>query len=379
MAWQESRNPMIKKYPISQPTIGDKEAAYVLDAVQSGWVSSLGPYIEKFENAFAGFCHAKYALTTSNGTTGLHLALLACGIGPGDEVIIPDLSFIATANAVTYTGAIPVFVDIEESTLAIDPLCIERAITPNTKAVIPVHLYGHPANMGAINTLAKKYNLAVIEDAAEAHGATYQSKPVGALGSCGVFSFYGNKIITTGEGGMIVTNDPDIYERAKILRDHAMSPNKRYWHNETGYNYRMTNIQAALGLAQLEQIDSFIEKRMQILAWYKNALGEHENIRLNREVSWANGVPWIICAEIANLDDVTRSALMESLRLKGIDTRPYFYPMSDMPMFEVAATEMAHAIAKKGINLPTYLELTKSDIDHISGELVKSILELDIR
>jgi len=369
---------MIKKYPISQPTLGKLEEEYVLDAVKSGWVSSLGPYIEKFEKAFAKFCQAKYALTTSNGTTGLHLALLAVGIGPGDEVIVPDLSFIATANAVAYTGATPVFADIEDSTLCIDLPSIESAITPKTKAIIPVHLYGHPAKMNEINLLAKKFNLSVIEDAAEAHGATYQNKPVGGLGSCGVFSFYGNKIITTGEGGMLVTDDSQIYERAKVLRDHAMSANKRYWHDEVGYNYRMTNIQAALGLAQLEQITSFIEKRVQILEWYEHALSGQKKIRLNRKSNWAKSVPWIICAEIEGMRYDVRDQLIGALRNKGIDSRPYFYPMSDMPMFDTATTKIAHKVSSMGINLPTYLELSQLDVEHISNQLIQSINELGI-
>ena len=369
---------MNKKYPISQPTIGQKEAEYVIDAVQSGWVSSLGPYIEKFEKAFAKFCHTKYALTTSNGTTGLHLALVAAGIGPGDEVIIPDLSFIATANAVVYTGATPIFVDIEEATLAINSECIEKAISSKTKAIIPVHLYGQPANMQEINKMAAKYNLVVIEDAAEAHGATYKNQPVGGLGLCGVFSFYGNKIITTGEGGMIVTNDYQLYERAKFLRDHAMSSAKRYWHNETGYNYRMTNIQAALGLAQLEQIDLFVQKRLEILAWYEKALCNLACIKLNRSAEWSKSVPWIICAEIDGLDYESRDALIDLLHLKGIDTRPYFYPMSDMPMFENANTIVAHNISKKGINLPIYLELCETDICHIANELISALFAIGV-
>jgi len=369
---------MMKKYPISQPTLGKLEEDYVLDALKSGWVSSLGPYIERFEKAFAQFCQAKYALTTSNGTTGLHLALLAAGVGVGDEVIVPDMSFIATANAVAYTGATPIFVDIEESTLCIDSDCIEKAITPKTKAIIPVHLYGHPANMGEINRVSKKFGLAVIEDAAEAHGATYLNKPVGGLGTCGVFSFYGNKIITTGEGGMIVTNDEHIYERAKLLRDHAMSPNKRYWHNEVGYNYRMTNIQAALGLAQLEQIDLFIKKRTQILQWYEDALGAYKNIQLNRKATWAKSVPWIICAEIDGMGHDARDLLIGLLRNKGVDSRPYFYPMSDMPMFKSMDTKIAHQISQSGINLPTYLELTQDDVQHISSQLIQSLNELGL-
>ena len=218
----------MKFIPISKPSITEKEIAYVNDAVSSGWVSSLGGYIEKFENKFANFCNVKKAITVSSGTTGLHLAMEAMGIGNGDEVIIPDLTFIATANAIKYTSASVVTVDIEEETLCICPLAIRKAVTNKTKAIIPVHLNGHPANMELINKIAKEYNLYVIEDAAEAHGAKFKNKSVGSLGTVGVFSFYGNKIITTGEGGIITTNDLDLSEKIIYLRDHAMSKSKRY-------------------------------------------------------------------------------------------------------------------------------------------------------
>lgn len=222
--------------PISEPSITKKEIKYVNDAIKSGWVSSLGPYIDKFEKKFAWYIGTRYALTTLSGTTTLHLALASLGIGNGDEVIIPDLTFIATANAVTYTGAKPIMVDIEKDTWCIDPNAIKKAITAKTKAVMPVHLYGNPANMDEISEICEEYNLYVIEDAAEAHGAEYKGEKVGSLGDCGVFSFYGNKIITTGEGGIITTNSENIYDKAIFLRDHAMSKEKRYWHTEVGFN-----------------------------------------------------------------------------------------------------------------------------------------------
>ena len=263
---------MTKFIPVSRPSIGEKEIAYVSDAIASGWVSSLGPYIESFERGFAEFVGTNYALTASNGTTGLHLALVAAGIKAGDEVVVPDLTFIATANAVVHAGAKPVFADIDAETLCIDPQAAARVITPRTRAIIPVHLYGHPADMDAINAIADAHGLLVIEDAAEAHGATYKGQRVGGLGKCGVFSFYGNKVITSGEGGMITTNDEALYQTAKRLRDHAMSPTRRYWHEEIGYNYRITNLQAALGLAQLERIEDFIQRRREIMDWYRAGL-----------------------------------------------------------------------------------------------------------
>ncbi len=357
---------MNKFYPISQPTITELEIKYVNDAITSGWVSSLGYYIEEFEKEFAKFCGVKYAVLTNNGTTGLHLALEAIGIKKDDEVIIPDLTFIATANAVAYIGAKPVMVDIDPENLCINPSKIEAAITEKTKAIIPVHLYGHPANMDEINTIAKKYNLFVIEDAAEAHGAKYKNKVVGGLSDCGVFSFYGNKIITTGEGGALTTNNFDLYEKAKYLRDHAMSKTKRYWHTEVGYNYRMTNLQAALGLAQLKRINDIITNRINVFNWYKKYLITNENIRLNQISTWAESVHWLVCLEIDSFDFEIRESFMKALKNKGVDSRPYFYPVSSMPMYDkYNENQITYKKSIIGLNLPTYYDLTENDVNEI--------------
>lgn len=315
---------MDKFIPVSEPSITQKEISYVLDAVKSGWVSSLGHYINEFEKRFAEFVGTKYALTTSNGTTALHLALVSVGIKKGDEVIIPDLTFVATANAVTYTGAKPVMVDVEQDTWCIDLKCFKKAIRKKTKAIIPVHLYGHPANMDKINKIACEHGLYVIEDAAEAHGAEYKGKMVGSLSDCGVFSFYGNKVITTGEGGMITTDNEELYEKAKYLRDHAMSKEKRYWHTEIGYNYRITNLQAALGLAQLERIEELILKKRQIFKWYKELLQDIEGIRLNPEKKGVKNVFWMVCLVLDKDFKIGRDELIKKLKEKGIDTRPFF-------------------------------------------------------
>ena len=360
---------MPSSFPISQPSITEKEIAYVLDAVKSGWVSSLGPYIVDFEKRFAEFCGTRFALTASNGTTALHLALLACGIDADSEVIIPDLTFVATANAVAYTGAKPVMVDIDDETLCISPAAIERAITPRTRAIIPVHLYGHPSDMDAIDAIAKKHGLSVIEDAAEAHGAEYRGRRVGSLGRCGVFSFYGNKIITSGEGGMITTDDEALYLKAKRLRDHAMSPAKRYWHEEIGYNYRMTNMQAALGVAQLERIDELMANRRELMRWYEEDLGHLEGLRLNRNAAWARNVYWMVCLEVDGLTEQPREQLMAALRERGVDSRPYFYPVSDMPMYPGADTPVTHRVSQSGINLPSYVGLTRQDVRHICAQV----------
>jgi len=361
---------MAEFIPISQPSLTSKEIEYVNDAVMSGWVSSLGKYIDLFEKKFADYCGTSYALTTSSGTSALHLALLALNVKNGDEVIIPDLTFIATANAVSYTGATVVTVDIDENNYCI---CLEKlkaAITKKTKAIVPVHLYGHPANMSEIMALAEKYSIQVIEDAAEAHGAEIGGKKVGGFGDCAVFSFYGNKIITTGEGGMVTTNNRSLYDRMKILRDHAMDSEKRYWHNEIGYNYRMTNLQAALGLAQLERIDQLIMQRMEIFDCYYEELKNVDEIRIFNSEKWASNVHWIVGVEITRFNEKQRNELMNRLRAKNIDSRPFFYPISDMPMYANSVTPVAHRVSEKGICLPTYSGLTRQQIKQVCAELI---------
>jgi perosamine synthetase len=367
---------MIEFIPVSEPSITQKEIDYVLDALKSGWVSSIGGYINKFETGFAAFVGTKYALCVSNGTVALHLALLACGLKPGDEVIVPDLTFIATANAVTYTGATPVIVDIDPETWCISPEEIKKAVTPKTKAIIPVHLYGHPADMDPILDIARKHNLFVIEDCAEAHGAEYKGRKVGSFGQFGTFSFYGNKIITTGEGGMLTTDDEELFKRAKFLKDHAMSPAKRYWHTEVGYNYRMTNLQAALGVAQLERINELIEKKRQIFNWYKEFLCEVDGIRLNPEKEWAKNVFWMVCLILDKNFGISRDELIVRLKEKGIDTRPFFYPMSEMPMYKGGTnydSPTAKALSENGINLPSGSNLTEKEVKWIAENVKKTI------
>jgi perosamine synthetase len=364
--------------PISQPFLSSKEEAYALDALRSGWISSIGPYIIEFEKAFAAYCGTEHALAASNGTTALHLALAALGIASGDEVIVPDLSFIASANAVAYTGATPVLVDIDPDTLCLSPRAVERAITPRTRAIMPVHLYGHPADMDAINAIAATRNLLVIEDAAESHGAKYKGKPTGGLGHCGAFSFYGNKIMTTGEGGMITTNDHDLYQKAKILRDHGMDPTRRYWYNERGFNYRMTNIQAAIGLAQLEQIDAFVAKRHEIAGWYRQLIHTSADVRLNHVADWASCCYWMVCLEVDAFDRPKRDRFIAALREKNVDSRPYFYPMSVMPMY-ADSTRLNAVSARKsqiGVNLPTYYALTRGQAERVADTVNRTLTDI---
>ena len=361
----------INYIPISRPSITQKEIDYVTDAVKSGWVSSLGKYVDKFEKMFCEYCDTKYALTTANGTVALHLALAALGINQEDEVIVPDFTFVATANAVKYLGAKVITVDIDEETYCIDPKAIEKAITSKTKAIVPVHLYGHPANMDEINKIAKKNNVFVIEDAAEAHGAEINGKKVGGLGDAGIFSFYGNKIITSGEGGIITTNNHILYEKMKYLRDQAMSSKKRYWHTEIGFNYRMTNLQAALALAQLERIDIIIDKKIEIFSWYQNNLNNIKGIKLNPKLDNYKNVYWVICIELLDFSENERDDIMAKLHENNIDSRPYFYPISEMPMYSRVNTPVTKLISRRGINLPSYYDITQGQVEYICKELKK--------
>lgn len=350
--------------PISQPSVTELEVQYVTDAVKSSWISSLGFYIDRFEAEFARFCGTRHAIAVSNGTVAIHLALVAHRIGPGDEVIVPDLSFIATANAVLHAGATPVFVDVDPETLTLDAADFEMAISEKTKAVIPVHLYGHPADMKAIQAVAARHKLVVIEDAAEAHGATAYGKPAGSWGNCATFSFYGNKNITTGEGGMITTNDDDLNTRCRYLRDHAMSKDKRYWHTEMGFNYRMTNLQAALGCAQLERAPELLRKRSDLFHWYTEELGDVPGVHLNRTKPWATNSFWLICMEYDGwTSELKRESFMQRLRISGVDSRTYFFPMSDMPYLQASRpTPVAHRRYVQGVNLPTYFDLTREQV-----------------
>lgn len=361
--------------PISKPFIGPREKQLVLDALDSGWVSSIGKYIDEFESNFARYCGTEHALAVSNGTTGLHLALAALGLKAGDEVIVPDLTFVATANAVAYTGATPVLAEIDPDTLCIDPESVKSLITDRTKAIIPVHLYGHPADMDALKEIAEARGIDLIEDAAEAHGAEYKGRRVGGFGKCGVFSFYGNKVITTGEGGMLTTNDHAFYQCAKRLRDHAMNPQRRYFHDQIGFNYRMTNLQAALGVAQLERIDDFLGRRTEIMGWYNSEIAVTDSVRLNRVKNWAKSAFWMVCLEVDWFDEACRDAFMQALRARGIDTRPYFCTLSSMPMYKQQPLPVSAHKAQIGINLPSFFDLTKKDVSRICGAVNELLSE----
>jgi perosamine synthetase len=349
--------------PVFAPWLSENVRRYVLDCVDTGWISSLGEYVPRFEQDFARFCEARHAVATSNGTTALHLALVTLEIGPGDEVLVPDLTFVATANVVRYTGATPVLVDADPVTWGMDPADTARKLTPRTRAVIPVHVYGHPVDLEPLLDLGRRHGIKVVEDAAEAHGARYHGRRVGALGEIGAFSFYGNKIITTGEGGMVVTNDGDLAERARFLRDHAMDPNRRYYHPEVGFNYRMTNIQAAIGCAQLEQAESILQRRKVIAAAYEAGLAELPGLVRPPAEPWAENVYWMYSVLVERAFGPDRDAVREGLRARGVDSRPFFVPLHEQPPYrEDGAFPVSTRLSRTGINLPSGTGLTTEEI-----------------
>ncbi len=349
--------------PVAVPDVSHQELAYVSEAILSGWISSIGPYIETFESSFARSIGVKHAVAVSNGTVAIHLALEALGIGEGDEVIVPDLTFAATANVVFHSGATPVIVDVERESWGIDPEAIRKAITPRTKAIIPVHLYGLPCNLEAVLSIAKEHKLLVVEDCAEAQGATVSGRTVGSMGSIGSFSFYGNKVVTTGEGGMCVTDDRALNDRLRILRDHGMSKTKHYWHDVVGYNYRMTNLQAAVGTAQMEHIGEFLAWRRDLDGRYRKAFADIPHVQFpparlpNRERT-----VWLVSILITN---GRRDLYIATLRKLGIDTRRLFYPMSAMPPYVkyAKACPVSVELSEQGLNLPTHRGVTDEWIE----------------
>lgn len=367
----------MNRISIAMPVFNGNEKKYLNECIDTGWVSANGRFIDEFERKFAEFCGTKYALACSNGTVTLHLALLALGVGPGDEVIMPSFTYIATANAVKYCGAIPVFVDNEPDTWNVDSTKIEEAISSKTKAIIPVHIYGLPANMSEIMKISQKYGIPVIEDAAEAHGAMWEGKRVGSIGTIGSFSFFGNKIITSGEGGMLVTNDEKLYERMKFLRSQGVDSQKRYWHLELAYNYRMTNMQAAVGLGQLENISWHMNERQRVANLYKKFLKEmKEYVTLQNVPSSATHAYWMFTVELTDKVKISRDEVMARMEEYNVEMRPAFYPMHIMPPYYAVDLRLQNAekIGSRGINLPTHSLLDEGHIEYIVNALKKSIL-----
>lgn len=356
------------KIPVYQPSLMGNEKKYVNDCLDSNWISSKGKYVQEFEKKFAEYNQVKYATTVSNGTVALHLAMVALGIGQDDEVIVPTLTYIASVNAIAYTGATPVFVDSDKDTWQINPEDVRRKITPKTKAIMVVHLYGHPCDMDAIMAIANEHNLFVIEDCAEAFGSKYKDQYVGTFGHISTFSFFGNKTITTGEGGMVVTNDQTLYQRCVHFKGQGLAEHRQYWHDVIGYNYRMTNICAAIGLAQLEQADDFIAKKRQIAEWYKDGLKDLPLV-VHQESAGCLHTYWMV--NIVLDDDRQRDSLREHLANAGIETRPMFYPVHTMPMYsqKFQRHPVAEDLGWRGINIPSWPGLSEGDVRFVCKNL----------
>jgi perosamine synthetase len=352
--------------PLYQPDLSGNEKRYVLECLDSTWISSKGRFIADFERRFATYMGVRHAIAVCNGTVALHLALVTLGIGPGDEVIVPTLTYIAAVNAIAYTGATPVFVDSERDTWQMDPADVRRKISPKTKALMVVHLYGHPCDMDALQEIAREHDLFLVEDCAEAFGTRYKDQLVGTSSDMSAFSFFGNKTITTGEGGMVVTNDQNLFERAKHFKGQGLADHREYWHDVIGYNYRMTNICAAIGLAQLERADEFLSKKREMAKTYQKNL-QGLPVEIHRESGYAKHSYWMTSILVENPAD--RDPLRAHLHERGIETRPLFNPVHAMPMY--AANYQRHPVAEnlalRGINLPSWPGLTAAQLRTIAS------------
>ncbi len=360
---------------LAVPQLNGNEYKYLMDAFLSTWISSAGGYVDKFESSFSEYCGKKYGIATANGTVALHMALLALGIGPGDEVIVPNLTFAATINVVIYTGAKPVIVDIEEDSWCMDPECMKAAITKKTKAVIPVHLYGQPCNMDEICKIADEHGIYVIEDCAEAHGAKWKGKRVGSFSTISCFSFYGNKVVTTGEGGMCLTDDPVLNEKMRLYRDHGMSKNRRYYHEVVGYNYRMTNLQAAIGAAQIEHIESILDWRIRLEDLYRRVFKDEDRVTFQlNNLKYRDKITWLVSV-LVNPDK--RDAVIQELKKNGVDVRAFFIPLNEMDIYKTYSVNecpVSRNISKMGINLPTIYEMNEKKIKRVF-DVIHNVLE----
>ena len=361
----------MNKIPVYKPCFFGNEKKYVNECLNSSWISSKGRFVNDFENEFSSYIGVSKATTVSNGTVALHLALKVLGIGYGDEVIVPSFTYIASVNAIAMTGAKPIFIDSIKDSWNLDFTQIEKKISSRTKAVMVVHLYGLPCLMDEIIKICKDKNLFLIEDAAEAFGSVYKGKKVGAFGDIATFSFFGNKTITTGEGGMVVSNNIKLIERAAYLKSQSVSKSREYWHDELGYNYRMTNISAAIGLAQLEKADTIIKKKRQLANWYMSELKNFPVVFQKESNSVINSF-WMVSILVSN--EEIRDKVRNVLRNNDVETRPLFYPAHIMPQFHINKTfPVAESLSKRGMNLPSYPELKYKEIQYICS-IIKSVL-----
>jgi perosamine synthetase len=359
--------------PVAAPALVGRELEYVTDCLNTTWISSTGDYIERFECAFADFCAVEHAISCCNGTSALHLALLALGAEAGDEVIVPSLTYVASVNAIRYCGAKPVLVDTETQTWTLDTEALASLVTPRTKGIVAVHLYGHPVDLDPVLALAREHGLFVLEDAAEAHGARYKGRVVGSLGDCAMFSFYGNKIVTTGEGGMVVTDDGELAAKLRLLRGQGQDPARRYWFPVVGYNYRLTNVAAAIGLAQMERIDWHVARRREIAKWYRDELEGDERFLFSPEADWAESSYWMSSILLTDAAPRSRDEVASALAANGVDTRPFFYPVHTLPPYAELASNrsfpVSEALAQRGLNLPSSALLSRDDVACVCAAL----------
>lgn len=368
---------MLNKVPIAEPVLGQEELDNVVDAMRSGWISSSGPYVKQFEDAFAAFCGTRKAISVFNGTVALSLALSAIDLQPGDEVIVPSLTFMASAATVMHLKAKPVFVDSDSRNWCMDPSDVKRAITRKTKAIMPVHLYGHPCKMDEIMEIAEKHDLYVVEDAAEAHGAEFERKRVGAIGDIGCFSFYANKIVTTGEGGMVTTSNDELAERMLLIKNHGMPAGHKYWHPVLGYNFRMTNIQAAIGAAQMPKIEHFIVTKIRIAERYAKAFNGNPKITYQETMPWAKNVYWMYSIRVGS--EKLRDKLVADLSASDIDSRNVFIPCNEQPIAldtygrSMRQTPVAAQISRTGLSIPCGAGLTDQQQESVIEAVGKSV------
>jgi perosamine synthetase len=372
--------------PVSEPALSGREAEYVAECMETGWISSSGRFIEAFENVWAGYCGRRFGVAVSNGTVALQLAVAALDIGPGDEVIMPSFTIISCALAVVHAGATPVLVDADPETWCMDVSQIEAKVTNRTRAIMPVHIYGHPVDMDPLVAVAKRHGLAVIEDAAEAHGAEYRSgdedvawRRCGSFGELSGFSFYANKVVTTGEGGMVVTDDERLAQGLRSLRNLAFEPGRRFLHRELGFNFRLTNVQAAIGLAQVEQVDALVARKREIGHRYAAALSTIEGIRLQLERDWARSIFWMNGLVVDRATGLDAKALADRLKDLGVETRPFFLGMHRQPallerdLFQGELYPVTDEIAEQGLYLPSGMGLTNSQVDEVVQKTAQAL------
>jgi len=360
---------MDKIIPWAKPELSGIEKDYMLDALRSTWISG-GEYVDRFESDFARLLGTKYAITASSGTAALHLALLAAEIGPGDEVLIPDFTFVAPANMVLRVGAKPVYIDIDPHTWCIDVTKVEKNITDRTKAIIPVHVYGNVCEMETLIKIAKDSRIYLIEDVAEAAFSRYRSKFAGSFGDLSCFSFQATKMITMGEGGAVLTDDEELSKRVRILRNHGMREGKRYWHDVAGYNYRLTNMQAALGCAQLETVEKIIDQKNRVYRRYVENLSDLPGVEFQYIPKEVQPVIWAVALRIdTEYFKRDRDSLMTELLRRNIETRPGFYPFTVMPLYGAPSLPIAESVSKDIISLPSYASLSNDDIDFVCDQL----------